>query len=135
MTISRFPIILSTPFLIMVPAWSQAAGDELWETRSSMVSSAHGAMDLGVNRECRPANWRDKPEFKAPGDKGECKSQQAERRGDGYVWKFDCGGTKGEGSARMLGRDRLEGQVLMDTPQGRFTLKMQSHKVGACKRG
>lgn len=126
------PLLLS--ILASLPVSALAAGGELWETRSTMVSSVHGPMDLGVNRECRPGNWRDKPEFKTPGN-GECSSNQVERRGNEYVWKFNCGGTQGEGSARILGPDRLDAKVRMDTPQGRFTLNMQSRKLGSCKRG
>ncbi len=121
--------------LSLMPVRAMAAGGELWETRSSMEGAAFGHMDLGSSRECRPGNWRDNPEFKTPGDQGECKSKKMERRGGSYVWKFDCGKTKGEGSARMIGPDRLEGQIQMDTPDGHFTLKMNARKVGACKAG
>lgn len=114
------------------PQWAQAASGELWETQSVMESKAHGQMNLGTNRECRPAAWRDNPEFKAPGANGECKPQQAQRRGDGYAWKFDCGATKGEANARLMGPDRMEGEMRMDSPQGRFTLRFSSRKVGTC---
>lgn len=121
--------------LLMQPYAAQAASGELWETHSTMESKAYGRMDLGSNRECRSANWRDNPEFKAPGNNGQCKSQQAERRGKGYAWKFDCGATKGEGNVSMAGADRMEGAMRMDSPQGRFTLKFTSRKVGTCSFG
>lgn len=118
--------------LLLASPWSVAAG-ELWETRSSMEGAAFGRMELGTNRECRPANWRDKPEFKAPGDDGECRAKVVERRGASYAWKFDCGKTKGTGSARQIGNDRLEGLVEMDTPDGHFVLRMNARKLGTCE--
>jgi hypothetical protein len=111
---------------------ARAAGGELWETRSTMESSQYGSMPLGVNRECRPADWRKTPEFKAPGNDSECKSQKVTRTGDGYAWKFDCEGTRGEGSARMIRNDQMQGQMRMETPEGNFHLQFTSRKIGMC---
>jgi len=118
--------------LFLCPPQASAATGELWETRSAMESDAYGRMDMGSQRECRSVTWREKPQFEAPGKKGECTSQQVQRRGDGYAWKFDCGSTKGEASARLMGSDLMEGEMHMSSPQGRFTLKFSSRKIGSC---
>jgi hypothetical protein len=94
---------------------SQAATGELWETHGTMEGAAFGRTDLGTHRECR--------------------AKKVERRGNGYVWIFDCGKTRGEGSARMTGDGLMETSMQMDTPQGHFTLKLHSRKLGACKVG
>ncbi len=110
-----------------------AAEGELWETRSRMESSVYGPMDLGTHKECRASGWRDNPDFKGPGGKSECRSQKVERSGNGYVWRFDCGQTKGEGKARMVNADRLEGEMDMQTPEGRYQMRFESRKLGACQ--
>lgn len=121
------------PLLLMSATGSYAADGELWETRSAMEGAAFGRMDLGVSTECRPANWRDNPTFKAPGD-GECKAQTLERSGNRYAWQFECGKTKGAGSMRATGADHLEGEMQMDTPDGHFVLKLESRRLGSCTR-
>lgn len=118
--------------LLMSPCMSYAANGELWETHSTMNSKAYGEMDMGSNRECRPANWRDNPEFKAPGDQSACKSKMMKRQGNRYQWSFDCGKTRGQGSAELKGRDRMLANMQMDTPQGHFDLVVESRKVGRC---
>lgn len=112
---------------------ASAAQGELWETRSSMSSPEFGKMELGVNRACQRPEWRDNPEFEIPGDHGECQSRNIERRGDGYVWSFACGDTTGEGQVHRKGQDRLDANMQMNTPEGRFALTMQSRRVGHCE--
>lgn len=126
-----FKIALATVLLVAAGA-SHAATGELWAVHSSMENKAFGRMDMGVKRECRPLNWRDNPEFKAPAGGGACKSNKAERRGNGYAWKFDCGRIRGEGSVKMIGRDRMEAQMQMDRPEGRFLLRMEARNLGSC---
>lgn len=120
--------------MLALPYCAFAGNGELWETHSTMASKEYGRMDLGTQRECRPANWRDNPEFKVPGDKSECSSRMMKRQGSRYQWRFDCGKTRGEGSAELKGKDRMLAQMKMDTPQGHFDLAVESRKIGRCTR-
>ncbi len=124
------------PFLMISTMDSAIAEQgELWETRSSMTSSVHGKMDLGANRDCQASDWRDHPDFDVPGNDAECKSKKFERRGAGYVWSFNCDGSKGEGELRMSGNDQFDGTLEMDSPQGHFTLTMHGRRIGSCELG
>lgn len=118
--------------LLCLPCASHAANGELWEVHGTMTSKAYGNMDMGVNRECRATDWRDKPEFKVPGNEGGCKSKNIERRQNGYAWKFECGATRGEGSATLTDRDHMKSSMRMNTPQGEFRLEVDARKVGRC---
>lgn len=131
----RHRFLLPVLLLIFPPAMASAWGGELWEIRGTMESAAYGSMPMGANRECRAANWRENPEFRAPGNGSDCTSRQVKRQGDGYSWKFDCGATSGEGNAHMAGRDRMEGQMRMNTPQGHFVLRFTSRRLGQCEPG
>ncbi len=104
---------------------------ELWENTTTMESK-HGSMALGAVQECHAVNWFDDGKFEPKGEGG-CRNTDIKRSGDGYRWKISCAdGRQGTASVRKNGRDRIDTDLTMDTPDGHFVLHVKSRRIGSC---
>lgn len=116
---------------LAAPPPTHAASGELWENTTVMESEA-GSHSLGTQRECHPVNWaaNEEPGFET---EGECRHRDIKKTADGYTWELRCDdGRQGRATLRRLGRDQVDTDLSMETPQGRFALHIKSRRVGTC---
>ncbi len=118
--------------MIASPALTQAATQgELWENTSTMQGPT-GRMELGSQRDCHPLHWLDDNAFE-PKTEGGCRSDDFRRLDDGFTWVISCeDGRRGTSTVHRLDADRVDTDLDMETPDGRFLLHVESRRVGAC---
>lgn len=127
----------SAAALVLGGAWALAASlhaapaGELWETRLTMVSSTHGEMAMPPQKICQSAPEAN-PASMVPSISEHCPGLQQRRDGDRYVWSGACPQGRVDGEIRFVGRDRVEGRLAMDGPEGQFELRFEGERIGPC---
>ncbi len=108
-----------------------AVEGELWEN-TTRLQGPTGSMELGIQRDCHPRNWLDADGFE-PRTEGGCRSDEFKHLDDGFRWVVRCeDGRHGTSTTRRLGVDRVDTDLDMETPEGRFLLHVESRRVGSC---
>lgn len=123
-------ILSAAPMAFSTTAVQAAASGELWENTTTM-DSAGNTMALGTKRDCYPINWSDAEDFKVEMEDG-CQVRDKTRIKDGYRWTIKCNDRSGSGTTKLIGHDRIDTDLSMDTPEGQMDMHVISRRVGKC---
>jgi hypothetical protein len=117
-------------FISPLPTHAATEG-ELWENTTT-IQGPSSRMELGAQRDCHPMNWFDSNGFEAHFEGG-CRSELLQRQADGFSWRILCeDGRHGSATTRRLDANRIDTDLVMQTPEGGFQLHVDSRRLGSC---